>query len=108
MASTGVIEMTPTGAGRGRRWPAAWIPLDDLSRDDVLTALCAQTDPETFFPPKGHSSQAAKRVCASCPIRSRCLQVAMANPDLDGIWGGTTPGERRRLRAAHAGEASAA
>jgi hypothetical protein len=29
-------------------------------------ALCAQTDPEAFFPEKGGSTREAKRVCLSC------------------------------------------
>ena len=36
-------------------------------------ALCAQTDPEAFFPEKGGSTREAKRVCTSCDVRSECL-----------------------------------
>ncbi|ACZ32458.1 transcription factor WhiB (plasmid) [Xylanimonas cellulosilytica DSM 15894] len=82
-----------------RLWPTAWTPLDDLTREEARDALCAQTDPEVFFPEKGGSSRAAKKVCAVCPIRRRCRNVALANPALEGIWGGTTTRERRRLRA---------
>ena len=37
-------------------------------------ALCAQTDPEAFFPEKGGSTREAKRVCLSCDVRSQCLE----------------------------------
>lgn len=38
-------------------------------------ALCAQTDPEAFFPEKGGSTRDAKRVCESCPVREECLNM---------------------------------
>ena len=38
-------------------------------------ALCAQTDPEAFFPEKGGSTREAKKVCLSCEVRSECLGV---------------------------------
>ena len=59
-------------------------------------ALCAQTDPEAFFPEKGGSSREAKRVCASCDVRSDCLEYALANDERFGIWGGMSERERRR------------
>ena len=37
-------------------------------------ALCAQTDPEAFFPEKGGSTREAKRVCLSCDVRGECLE----------------------------------
>ena len=42
-------------------------------------ALCAQTDPEAFFPEKGGSTREAKRVCMSCDVRPECLSYALAN-----------------------------
>jgi hypothetical protein len=61
-------------------------------------------DPELFFPvgdfgPALPQAAAAKRVCARCPVRASCLAWALRGGEQDGIWGGTTPGERRRLRA---------
>ncbi|RBP66137.1 transcription factor WhiB [Brevibacterium sanguinis] len=61
-------------------------------------ALCAQTDPEAFFPEKGGSTREAKRVCASCEVRSECLEYALANDERFGIWGGMSERERRRLK----------
>ena len=51
-------------------------------------ALCAQTDPEAFFPEKGGSTREAKRVCASCDVKAECLEYALANDERFGIWGG--------------------
>lgn len=61
-------------------------------------ALCAQTDPEAFFPEKGGSTRDAKRVCSECPVREACLEYAMENDERFGIWGGLSERERRRLR----------
>lgn len=61
-------------------------------------ALCAQTDPEAFFPEKGGSTRDAKRVCSQCPVREACLEYAMENDERFGIWGGLSERERRRLR----------
>ena len=41
--------------------------------------LCAQTDPEAFFPEKGGSTREAKRGCLSCDVRSEGLEYARAN-----------------------------
>ena len=61
-------------------------------------ALCAQTDPEAFFPEKGGSTREAKRVCTGCTVRAECLEFALANDERFGIWGGLSERERRRLR----------
>lgn len=61
-------------------------------------ALCAQTDPEAFFPEKGGSTREAKRICESCEVRSECLEYALENDERFGIWGGLSERERRRLR----------
>lgn len=62
--------------------------------------LCAQTDPEVFFPEKGQSSAAAKRICVACPVRSACLDAALARRERFGVWGGLSERERRRLQHA--------
>ena len=61
-------------------------------------ALCAQTDPEAFFPEKGGSTREAKRVCLSCDVRGECLEYALAQDERFGIWGGLSERERRRLK----------
>lgn len=57
-------------------------------------ALCAQTDPESFFPEKGGSTREAKKVCLACEVRSECLEYALANDERFGIWGGLSERER--------------
>jgi WhiB family redox-sensing transcriptional regulator len=61
-------------------------------------ALCAQTDPEAFFPEKGGSTREAKRVCGRCDVRGDCLDYALAHDERFGIWGGLSERERRRLK----------
>ena len=61
-------------------------------------ALCAQTDPEMFFPDVGERNPAAKRVCGRCAVREACLAYAMDNREPYGIWGGLSADERKKLR----------
>ncbi|GGM66472.1 hypothetical protein GCM10012275_41250 [Longimycelium tulufanense] len=61
-------------------------------------ALCAQTDPEAFFPEKGGSTREAKRICAGCEVRAECLEYALAHDERFGIWGGLSERERRKLK----------
>ena len=61
-------------------------------------SLCAQTDPEAFFPEKGGSTREAKKICTGCEVRAECLEYALANDERFGIWGGMSERERRRLK----------
>ncbi|PPK69814.1 WhiB family transcriptional regulator [Actinokineospora auranticolor] len=61
-------------------------------------ALCAQTDPEAFFPEKGGSTREAKRICLGCEVRAECLEYALAHDERFGIWGGLSERERRKLK----------
>ncbi|MEJ8281499.1 WhiB family transcriptional regulator [Pseudonocardia spirodelae] len=78
--------------------------LDEGPSDEVPDwqerALCAQTDPEAFFPEKGGSTREAKRICSGCEVRAECLEYALAQDERFGIWGGLSERERRRLRRA--------
>jgi WhiB family redox-sensing transcriptional regulator len=76
--------------------------LDEPDETGVLPwqeeALCAQTDPEAFFPEKGGSTREAKRVCSRCEVRLECLEYALGHDERFGIWGGLSERERRRLK----------
>ncbi len=61
-------------------------------------ALCAQTDPEAFFPEKGGSTRDAKSICNSCEVQAECLEYALRNDERFGIWGGLSERERRKLK----------
>lgn len=60
-------------------------------------ALCAQTDPEIFFPEKGGSTRQAKRMCMRCTVSAECVDYALRNEEKHGIWGGNSERERRKL-----------
>ena len=63
------------------------LPLSDVEEMSWQErALCAQTDPEAFFPEKGGSTRDAKRVCLSCEVRVECLDYAMEQDERFGIW----------------------
>ena len=73
---------------------------DDNPLSWQTDALCAQTDPEAFFPEKGGSTRDAKRICTTCEVKAQCLDYALQNDERFGIWGGLSERERRRLRRA--------
>ncbi|HEY6315483.1 MAG TPA: WhiB family transcriptional regulator [Streptosporangiaceae bacterium] len=76
-------------------------------RDD---AACHDADPDLFFP-IGTTGTAlrqieeAKRMCRTCPARIQCLAWALDNGVGEGVWGGTTPDERRVIRSLPASRA---
>jgi len=63
-------------------------------------ALCARVDPELFFPEKGGSPRAAKRICRVCPVRGECRAyvLELGHEERFGVWGGLSERERRRRR----------
>lgn len=61
-------------------------------------ALCAQTDPESFYPEKGGSTRDAKKTCEQCLVRAECLDWALTNDERFGIWGGLSERERRAIK----------
>lgn len=77
---------------------------------DATGALCAEVDPELFFTSDTGGGVAegsigsyvaagyARSLCAQCPLTVPCLLAAVANKEQYGIWGGSMPNDRRRLR----------
>lgn len=62
------------------------------------SAVCAQVDPELFFPQKGGLTSEAKRICAGCTVAAQCLDYALnLGYGATGIWGGTSTAERREI-----------
>jgi len=62
-------------------------------------AACRGTGLEVFFPGRGESAGPARRVCAACPVRQACLDYAITNRIVHGVWGGLTERERRALQS---------
>jgi WhiB family redox-sensing transcriptional regulator len=85
----------PQPAGRPA-WHELEVPRVDLTWQ--LDALCAQVDPEIFFPEKGGSTREAKATCLGCDVRAECLTYALITDQRFGIWGGLSERDRRRLK----------
>lgn len=64
---------------------------------------CRHEDPSLFHPGEGpdivRKQAVAKQICATCVVRKPCLDFALSQDSQHGIWGGTTPEERRRMRS---------
>ena len=76
--------------------------LEDLIRRPAWQskAACRGQSLSAFFPERGGNGQAGRALCAGCVVRSACLDYAQSDPELQGIWGGTSPGERKVHRRA--------
>ena len=61
-------------------------------------AACRDSDTNLFFPDSDNDAGPALAICASCPVRDECLEFALSTNQPDGVWGGATETQRRRLR----------
>lgn len=64
--------------------------------------LPIHVQPADFFPHGNESTEGAKSVCADCPVRTDCLEYALESRVDDGVFGGLTEAERRKLRQSKA------
>jgi WhiB family redox-sensing transcriptional regulator len=62
-------------------------------------ARCRGVDPEVFYPVSDddEAAEEAKSICALCPVREACLEFALSTREKNGVWGGLTERERRRV-----------
>src|SRR2546425_571772 len=58
---------------------------------------CRGIDPEIFYPVSDEDAEEAKAICAVCSVRQACLEHALAAREKEGVWGGATERERRRI-----------
>jgi len=79
--------------------------------DWMRRANCREIRPSVFFPSDGVGVEIAQRICEGCPVRTPCLEYALANHIDHGVWGGASERERRRIarrrRRAALGQAEA-
>jgi len=97
-AGTESAAFGPDALGMAGVFDAGLPGIDGEDQGWQESALCAETDPEAFFPEKGGSTREAKKICTGCEVRSECLEYALSNDERFGIWGGLSERERRRLR----------
>jgi hypothetical protein len=64
---------------------------------------CQTVDPETFFPAPSEPADAAVALCRTCDVQGSCLAWALEVGDCHGVWGATTPRERRAMLVAWRG-----
>jgi WhiB family transcriptional regulator, redox-sensing transcriptional regulator len=71
----------------------------ERSADDAwrTRGVCSRQDPDTFFPPPREAADAALALCRRCEVLGSCLAWALDAGDRYGVWGGTTPRERRAM-----------
>jgi WhiB family redox-sensing transcriptional regulator len=73
-------------------------------RDEDLTwrarGVCQSVDPEVFFPAPSEPADAAVALCRTCDVQGACLAWAIEVGDCHGVWGATTPRERRAMLVA--------
>jgi WhiB family redox-sensing transcriptional regulator len=86
--TTGTVTIARGGAGtRSAEW--------------MGRGRCRDMDPATFFPSDGVGVRSAQLVCAECDVQTACLNYALANRIDEGVWGGTSERQRRRLLRQH-------
>ena len=76
--------------------------MTDYATDWRAAGACRSADPDLFFPIATGvvAVRKALRICAGCGVRQQCLDFAMRNGEMNGVWGGTTAEERIRARRA--------
>jgi WhiB family transcriptional regulator, redox-sensing transcriptional regulator len=65
-------------------------------------AACRGLPPALFIDVNGNGrTNQALACCMRCPVRTACLNYALHDHELVGVWGGTTAKDRRRIRVAN-------
>jgi len=74
------------------------VPRPSWQRDAACRDTAERSQVAVFFPAGNRSMQPAKTICAGCPVRTECLEYAIADATLVGVWGGTSETERDHIR----------
>jgi WhiB family redox-sensing transcriptional regulator len=80
--------------GTALREAAVWTTREAVWRE---RGACKGLDPQIFYPETDEDADTAKRVCAQCHVQTACLEYALQFREREGVWGGTTERERRRI-----------
>jgi WhiB family transcriptional regulator, redox-sensing transcriptional regulator len=92
----------PHEVAAARRDPRLLRAFSERHRDPAwrTRGVCQSVDPETFFPAPSEPADAAVALCRTCDVQGACLAWALDVGDCHGVWGGTTPRERRAMLVA--------
>ena len=71
--------------------------MDEVQLDWMSDGHCRHYPPAAFFPSDGVGVDAARKICADCPVKAPCLEYALAERIDHGVWGGCSERERRRI-----------
>lgn len=80
------VQPTPVTSGDG-------LPIMDAN--GILTF---SKNPVNFFSDETESTEKALEICAACPVRQKCIQFALDNHVVDGVWGGATEEDLREVQ----------
>jgi len=58
---------------------------------------CRGLDPQVFYPETDDDAPVAKSICSMCAVQKVCLEYALSHREKEGVWGGATERERRRI-----------
>ena len=92
----------PHEVAAARRDPRLLRAIQDRDEDLSWRArgVCQSVDPEVFFPAPSEPADAAVALCRTCDVQGACLAWALEVGDCHGVWGATTPRERRAMLVA--------
>ncbi|HRW36538.1 MAG: WhiB family transcriptional regulator [Acidimicrobiales bacterium] len=82
--------------------------MDEVQLDWMRDGNCRHYPPSAFFPSDGVGVDAARKICADCPVKAPCLEYALAERIDHGVWGGCSERERRRILKRRRQDAAAA
>jgi WhiB family redox-sensing transcriptional regulator len=78
--------------------PVIPLTLEDLVQRPAWHKKAACTGQTPAFFVKGTPPTRTRQICADCAVREECLEAALTDPDLLGLWGGATEREPREMR----------
>src|SRR5881398_2003527 len=99
---TGARLPRPHEVAAARLDPGWRRPITERDQDPAwrTRGLCQSVDPETFFPAPSEPADTAVALCRTCDVQGACLAWALEVGDCHGVWGATTPRERRAMLVA--------
>ena len=102
------LEADLAEAAMAQRAAVEWVMSGDIHELPDLAVLAGRPAWHSAAPCAGKTSMMfstapgnldrARGLCSICPVQAECLEYAMSDDTLLGVFGGTTPAERRELR----------
>jgi len=80
----------------------AWVTLNEAIESSTKIPGCRDSDPDAFFPAENaagyYKPTKAIELCQSCPVIAMCLDFALLNNEIHGIWGGMNTRQRQQFK----------